>query len=394
MSGELDEIWALYADDGAQALDAVEESLQELKEMPSSTAHIAALFRAIHTFKGNARVLGLETIEKCAHAAEDLIGLVRDENVPMDPDLHALLLEASDVLRNMMAESLARRSDVSPEASKPLISRIQAKIEACRAAQRGEAAEAAEEAEPEAIVFAPIEPAALAQDTGYIQIFAGIASDTAGEARAVQAKLLAGETADLGILAPSLEQLRFAADRLGLPGWAELVGDFLARPAHFADDLDALILGIEHLMPAGAVEEPSVQAAWAPPLPEPEEAFAAARTPEAAPAGAGAMGLPALCADPTYRAIFLDTVRGILSEMRAVLGDLEFSPHETRATLISHVDRMLHAAKQIGMPGWPELLAEFPVRSRVLSRRGPGLHRKSRSPVRSRQHGTRSRHSR
>ena len=356
MSGELDEIWALYADDGGQALDAVEQSLLELKETPSNAAHVAALFRGIHTFKGNARVLGLETIEKCAHAAEDLIGLVRDENVPLDPDLHALLLEASDVLREMMAESLTRRSDVSPETSKPLISRIEAKIEECRAAQRGEAEQ---EAEPEAIVFAPVEPARLAQDAGYIQVFGGIASDAAMEARAVRAKLQAGEAADLGILAPSLEQLRFAADRLGLPGWAELTDDFLAR-SPCADDLDALILGIERLMPGGIAEEPSAQPAWAAPLPEPEEAPAAAPERAAGPAEASASNLPALCADPTYRAIFLDTVRGILSEMRAALGDFEVSPQETRTTLRSHVDRLLHAAKQIGMPGWPELLADFP----------------------------------
>ena len=104
MPGELDEIWELYADDGAQSLDLVEQSLLNLKETPANAGHIAALFRAIHTFKGNARVLGLGTIEHCAHAAEDLIGLVRDENVPLTPDLLALLLEISDVLREMMNE--------------------------------------------------------------------------------------------------------------------------------------------------------------------------------------------------------------------------------------------------------------------------------------------------
>ena len=94
----MDEIWALYADDGGQSLDLAEQSLLNLKKAPANNGHLAALFRAIHTFKGNARVLGLATIERCAHAAEDLIGLVRDENVPLDPDLLALLLETSDAL--------------------------------------------------------------------------------------------------------------------------------------------------------------------------------------------------------------------------------------------------------------------------------------------------------
>ena len=92
MSSELDEIWALYADDGAQSLDLAEHSLMLLQENPANMGHIAALFCAIYTFKGNARVLGLGTIEKCAHAAEDLIGIVRDENVSLDPEIHSLCL--------------------------------------------------------------------------------------------------------------------------------------------------------------------------------------------------------------------------------------------------------------------------------------------------------------
>ena len=125
MSSELDEIWALYADDGAQSLDVVEQSLLHLKENPSDGAQIAALFRAIHTFKGNARVLGLGVIETCAHATEDLIGIVRDENVPLDAEIISLLLEAGDTLRAMMNESLARRADASPESSKALIGRME-----------------------------------------------------------------------------------------------------------------------------------------------------------------------------------------------------------------------------------------------------------------------------
>ena len=76
---EMDEIWALFADDGSQSLDAMEECLMALQSGEDDPApHIAALFRAVHTFKGNSRVLGLGVVESRAHVAEDLIGLVRD----------------------------------------------------------------------------------------------------------------------------------------------------------------------------------------------------------------------------------------------------------------------------------------------------------------------------
>ena len=81
MSDEMNEIWQLFADEGGQSLDAVEEILLFVKENPTGQADIAGLFRAMHTFKGNSRVLGLGVIESRAHLAEDLIGLVRDDGV-------------------------------------------------------------------------------------------------------------------------------------------------------------------------------------------------------------------------------------------------------------------------------------------------------------------------
>ncbi len=62
-------------------------------------AHVGALFRAVHTFKGNSRVLGLAVVESRAHYAEDLIGLVRDQGVPWDAEIKDILLLASDTLR-------------------------------------------------------------------------------------------------------------------------------------------------------------------------------------------------------------------------------------------------------------------------------------------------------
>ena len=63
MSDDIDEIWALYADDGAQSLDTVEAALLKLRKDATNREAIAELFRAMHTFKGNSRLLELEQIE-------------------------------------------------------------------------------------------------------------------------------------------------------------------------------------------------------------------------------------------------------------------------------------------------------------------------------------------
>lgn len=143
MSDEMDEIWALFADDGAQAMDAMETALLSLQGSAGDekAAYVAALFRAVHTFKGNSRVLGLETVESRAHLAEDLIGLVRDQGVALDDEILSLLLETGDRLREMLEETARNRADVDPTATEDLTQRLRDKIARCMPDQADPSAE-------------------------------------------------------------------------------------------------------------------------------------------------------------------------------------------------------------------------------------------------------------
>lgn len=174
MSDEMDEIWALYADDGAQALDAMETALLALGngDAADQGAHVSALFRAVHTFKGNSRVLGLAVVESRAHYAEDLIGLVRDQGVPWDAEIKDILLLAADTLRAMLEDTAATRADVDPGPSEDLLHRLKDKI--ARASGAPSPAEPAEQgaaqvgaadpvpATPEPVAEAVPEPEAVA----------------------------------------------------------------------------------------------------------------------------------------------------------------------------------------------------------------------------------------
>lgn len=143
MTDEMDEIWALYADDGAQAIDAVESALLALQEAGGQDpqSHVGALFRGVHTFKGNSRVLGLGVVESRAHLAEDLIGLVRDDGVPLDAEIIDLLIETCDRLREMLDITAATHGDVDPAATEDLVARLSDKITRCRAASAGDSAD-------------------------------------------------------------------------------------------------------------------------------------------------------------------------------------------------------------------------------------------------------------
>jgi len=112
-SNEIEEIWALFAQEGVESLDTVEAALLSLETNPTDSERIGELFRALHTFKGMARMMGLPTIEALSHCTEDLVGLVRDDGVALTGEMINLLLAVLDEFRTMLAYALAHRQDAA-----------------------------------------------------------------------------------------------------------------------------------------------------------------------------------------------------------------------------------------------------------------------------------------
>ena len=248
MSEDMDEIWQLFADDGGQSLNTVEEILLFLKENPTGQADIAALFRAMHTFKGNSRVLGLGVIELRAHLAEDLIGLVRDDGVAFSPEMVELLLETADSLRGMLERTLVSHRDADEAATSDLAARMRATFDRCKGREAAETvaetapeleAEPAPEPEPkpekaapphaaEAIVFEPARELSLAEDPMYRSVFSDMARETLREMRQAMEAFHSDPNAVRAALAKEAEQLRFAADQIGMREWLDALAAFLA----------------------------------------------------------------------------------------------------------------------------------------------------------------------
>ena len=247
MSDEIDEIWQLFADDGGQSLDTVEEILLFCKANPTGEADVGALFRAMHTFKGNSRVLGLGVIESRAHLAEDLIGLVRDDGVPLGPELLELLLETVDALRGMLETTLASRRDGEEATTLGLAYRMRAMFKRCKegdapkatferkpsqpAAQHDCELEPETQAKPrldEGLIFEPVPQASLAEDSMYRKIFAGMAGDLLCEMRRAVDEFVSAPGLAQAALTGEAERLRFAANQIGMSEWRDTLAEFVA----------------------------------------------------------------------------------------------------------------------------------------------------------------------
>jgi two-component system chemotaxis sensor kinase CheA len=59
-------------------LDQMDQDLLSLEQNPAQPGLLRAVFRTMHTIKGGAGFLGLQHIERLAHAAENLLGKIRD----------------------------------------------------------------------------------------------------------------------------------------------------------------------------------------------------------------------------------------------------------------------------------------------------------------------------
>lgn len=233
MTDELEEIWLLYVDDGSQALDAVEKALTLLRAEPGNTDAIGLLFRSMHTFKGNSRILGLSTIEHTAHVAEDLIGIVRDEGVPIDGEIIGLLIDAADALRSMMDRAFRSRADEAADSDYDLPARLKDKIARCRAEStpQGEnstgtptsvSARSQVDGEEERFTQALVFDAAsvrLADDPVYREIFFETAREALDQILAATAS--GGDEASLEQMLPAISGIREMAERIAIAEWTE-----------------------------------------------------------------------------------------------------------------------------------------------------------------------------
>lgn len=102
-----DEDYKLFLEEGRSHLQTLEQSLLVLEdsiEAPLDLALINEMFRAAHSVKGAAGMLGLKTIQVVTHHLESLLGRLREGKFGADLELVETLFEAVDVLGTLMVE--------------------------------------------------------------------------------------------------------------------------------------------------------------------------------------------------------------------------------------------------------------------------------------------------
>ncbi|HET8934323.1 MAG TPA: chemotaxis protein CheA [Polyangiales bacterium] len=107
------ELLETFLRESDELIDGFEAGLVELEET-GSLEIVHALFRAAHTLKGNAGMVGLSDFVRFTHVLENVLGRVRDGALEVNSQLIDPLLTAVDALRAMLQAAASGKPVAAP----------------------------------------------------------------------------------------------------------------------------------------------------------------------------------------------------------------------------------------------------------------------------------------
>ena len=100
----MDDLLKEFLAETCEALDVLDTEVVELEQRPDDPALLGSIFRVMHTIKGTCGFLGLPRLESVAHAAEDVLGKVRDGELTLSGEAVSLVLRALDQIKVLVGE--------------------------------------------------------------------------------------------------------------------------------------------------------------------------------------------------------------------------------------------------------------------------------------------------
>jgi len=99
----MDELLRDFLIETAEHLEGVETQLVAFERNPRDASLVGSIFRLVHTIKGTSSFLGLHRLQNVAHAAETLIGDLREGGPPTKRKV-SLILAAIDRIKSIVGE--------------------------------------------------------------------------------------------------------------------------------------------------------------------------------------------------------------------------------------------------------------------------------------------------
>src|SRR5262249_37596358 len=103
---EDEELRTLFRAESEEHLQLLETGLLRLEAAPEDSSTLEEVFRAAHSIKGAARMLGIQAVEVVAHQFEEVLGAARRGQAALTPETVDRLSQALDAIRSLVDEAV------------------------------------------------------------------------------------------------------------------------------------------------------------------------------------------------------------------------------------------------------------------------------------------------
>ena len=132
MLPEQQRIMGFFIEEAKEHLNTIEHGLLNLQNMLKDPEMINEVFRAAHSVKGGAAMLGLNSIQQTSHHLEDYFKIIKESpTLQVDQKLESLFLRVFDTLQELL-EHLERSSGLTEDVANNLMSDVEPVFEALR----------------------------------------------------------------------------------------------------------------------------------------------------------------------------------------------------------------------------------------------------------------------
>lgn len=98
----MDDLLADFLTETNESLAELDLALVKLERAPGDAPTLSLIFRHVHTIKGTCGFLGLPRLEHTAHAAENVLGRLRDGTLAVSSEVVSCVLAAVDAIKSIV----------------------------------------------------------------------------------------------------------------------------------------------------------------------------------------------------------------------------------------------------------------------------------------------------
>jgi two-component system chemotaxis sensor kinase CheA len=102
----------IFLSESGEFIQAMSDGLLELEKDATDLEPVETVFRGAHSLKGMAAAMGYDRTSDLTHKMESLLDRVRQRELPADSPLIDLMLEATDLVKEVIADESSGSSDV------------------------------------------------------------------------------------------------------------------------------------------------------------------------------------------------------------------------------------------------------------------------------------------